>query len=187
MNKELGPLCACGCGEHVNWSRKKGEWFRFKMGHGLRGKQRSKETRKKMSEANLRRWRNPEYQRKMQGVNCGSIFKSGYREDLGYYVRSSWEANFARLLMFLGVDFEYEPKRFVMKDEEGRVVATYLPDFFLTDLNRYVELKGRWDDFAREKVELFRRIYPSVILDVVESADYRRLESKFSGLIPNWE
>ena len=127
-----------------------------------------------------------EYQQLMLKRPFGDYYKWGFREDLGHYVRSGWEANFARLLKFLGRVYEYEPRRFVI-EIDGEVVATYLPDFYLVGLNRYVEVKGQWFSTAQEKVRLFREAYSDVELDIVDKAAYRHLASKFSKLVPNWE
>lgn len=35
--------------------------------------------------------------------------KSGFRKDIGINVRSSWEANFVRVLNLYKIDFEFEP------------------------------------------------------------------------------
>ena len=68
--------------------------------------------------------------------NYGQSTRGGYRDDLCHYVRSRWEANVARLLKFLGLTYEYEPKRFNLSD------SSYLPDFYVKDLDHYIEVKG---------------------------------------------
>ena len=53
------------------------------------------------------------------------------------YCRSSYEVIFANYLIKNSIDFEYEPKCF--KLDNGK---RYLPDFYIVDENRYVEIKG---------------------------------------------
>ena len=53
------------------------------------------------------------------------------------YVRSTWEANFARILRYLEIEFDYEGKRFTLKDG-----LTYSPDFYMTKRDMYYEIKG---------------------------------------------
>jgi hypothetical protein len=113
-------------------------------------------------------------------------YKRGYREDLGHYVRSSWEANYARLLKFLGTEYEYEKHRFVLNKSDGEV-TTYLPDFYLPELTRFIEIKGYWRIGNKEKIELFRKCFPEIELFVIELAEYTRILSKFSKLVENWE
>ena len=41
--------------------------------------------------------------------------KSGFRKDLGHSVRSSWEANFSRILKYMKINYEYEKYTFKLK------------------------------------------------------------------------
>jgi len=149
------------------------------------GRKSSEATKEKQRKAMLKKWQDPKYAAKIIGGGRSAI-KCGFREDVGHYVRSGWEANFARLLKFLKREYEYEPKRFVI-ETDGEVVTTYLPDFYLVDLDRYIEIKGWWYPGDLRKVELFQEAYPDIGLDIIERADYKRLKSKFSKLVPNWE
>lgn len=72
--------------------------------------------------------------------------KAGFRDDIGHFVRSSWEADFARLWKYLKVPYEYEKHRFDL-DEFGK----YKPDFYLPELDRYYEVKGQMDMVFIEK------------------------------------
>jgi hypothetical protein len=186
MKDQIGPLCSCGCNQHTRWHRNKRCWREYIIGHGTRGTRKSEETRKKMTEANLKRWSDPNYKIKMSSVS-NKGYKCGYREDLGHFVRSSWEANFARLMIFQGVEYKYEPKRFVFRDKEDNILGTYLPDFYLVDLGEYVEVKGWWDDFSKKKVDLFCSTYPDIKLHIIRRKEYMLLVKKFSHLILNWE
>ena len=106
--------------------------------------------------------------------------KSGYRKDLGHLCRSTWEANFARILKYLGIPYEYEPK-----DKRVRFShCSYLPDFYLPDLNLFVEVKGWYRD---EKLELLYKENPDFPIKIVDDEVYRILSQKYSKLIPNWE
>lgn len=60
----------------------------------------------------------------------------------GYRFRSRLEARWAVFFNSLGVRFEYEPEGFELS------CGRYLPDFYLTDLDLYVEIKP----FNREVV-----------------------------------
>lgn len=53
------------------------------------------------------------------------------------YCRSSYEVIFTNYLIKNSIDFEYGPKCF--KLDNGK---RYLPDFYILDENRYVEIKG---------------------------------------------
>lgn len=106
--------------------------------------------------------------------------KSGYREDVGHSFRSRWEANFARILNFMEVRWEYEQKRFMFED------CSYLPDFYLPELDIYIEVKG----FLRDKgLRLLRMSekYPDIVVKVVDEEVYKNISIIYKSLINNWE
>jgi hypothetical protein len=100
--------------------------------------------------------------------------------------RSSWEANCARLFDYLGITWEFEPKRFYLTP-----TLTYLPDFKLGPGNIWnavwLEVKGFWHKGDRSRIRLFRRMFPEEPIHVVSSTEYLELEKKYSSLIPGWE
>jgi hypothetical protein len=55
----------------------------------------------------------------------------GFRKGQDHYTRSTTEANFARVLIDAGVDYQYEPRCFRL--EIGRRVRRYTPDFYLRE------------------------------------------------------
>lgn len=151
------------------------------------GKKHTDETKEKCRKAALARWQDPAFQEKMKlKLAHGQHTKGGFRTDIGLYVRSRWEANFVRLLNFLNIEFEYEPKRFIVK-EKGKVIFTYLPDFYLKYIDSYIEIKGFWFPDSRKKFDKFLSIFTDVRVDLLEREDYKKLEKKFAKYIPNWE
>src|SRR3972149_5272058 len=51
------------------------------------------------------------------------------------------EREFARLLTFYGVHWQYEPTTFPLDwDDQGRVIEAFTPDFYLPDQDLYIEL-----------------------------------------------
>jgi predicted nuclease of restriction endonuclease-like RecB superfamily len=118
----------------------------------------------------------------------GSSATEGYRPDLGHYVRSKWEANVARWLLWKGKEYCYEPEVFQVG---GR---GYCPDFWVYDWKIWLEVKGLWSGGAREKVGEFLRD-GSRKLVVVEKELYERLGREYrkayrNGSIQNlskWE
>jgi len=111
-----------------------------------------------------------------------NISKSGYREDLGHFVRSSWEANICRLLKFFGKEYKYEPQIFELTD-----ILRYKPDIFIPKNNLYFEIKGYMTNEAKRKVHLFKEKYPELKLVVIEKEVYKKLYYQYGSLIPNWE
>lgn len=110
--------------------------------------------------------------------------KSGFREDLGHYVRSSWEANICRIYKFLGKTYEYESKncKFDLCDLGILILDTYLPED-----NVWIEVKGYLTESCKKKWREFIKIFPNIIVKVIDKEVYDVLTKKYSKLILNWE
>ena len=98
-------------------------------------------------------------------------FHAGESADVPFRVRSGWERNFARILIYKqaegGVkDFTYEPRRYEFPVKRGCI--DYLPDFeveFSFEIipgHRKVlfEVKGQLDQRSRTKLKRFRKYHP---------------------------
>jgi len=118
------------------------------------------------------------------GRKCpNNKYKRGFfRKDLNQYFRSSWEANFARIMNFVGIKWEYEKERFVFNDSTSMLI-----DFFLSDVNVYVEVKGFLDPTSLDRLEKLSVEYAGEDIKIVDGEAYGQLEKTFSSLIPNWE
>lgn len=108
----------------------------------------------------------------------------GYRKDLGHEVRGRWEANFARVLKYLNISYEYESEVFLLTKSNGRITS-YTPDFKIS--NCFIEIKTYFGKVFNEKYDLFKKQYSDLNISVVDEGDYRRIEVIFSGLVDGWE
>ncbi len=93
------------------------------------------------------------------------------------------EQEFARLLDFYGIRWEYEPRSFPLEwDAEGRVVESFNPDFYLPDVDLYIELTTLKQSLVtrkNRKVRRLRKLYPDVRLKIFYGRDYRSLLFKY--------
>lgn len=93
------------------------------------------------------------------------------------------EAEFARVLDFYGVRWEYEPVTFPLAwTEDGRVLEAFTPDFYLPDIQLFVELTTMKQSLVTKKnhkVRRLRELYPDLSIKVFYSRDYRMLLRKF--------
>jgi hypoxanthine phosphoribosyltransferase len=92
------------------------------------------------------------------------------------------EAEFARILDFYGIAWEYEPRSFPLRWEEDRIAEAFTPDFYLPDLNLYVELTTLKQALVTEKhrkLRLLRELYPEVRIKFLNKRDYLRLLAKY--------
>jgi DNA polymerase III alpha subunit len=112
------------------------------------------------------------------------ISKRGYREDIKHYVRSSWEADYARVLNFIGEKYEYEPHTFELTRQDGSTI-TYTPDFYLVEKDMYVEIKGYMRELDAEKIRLVVEQY-GIELDVIAESEFAELQMAYKDLV-NWE
>jgi hypothetical protein len=97
------------------------------------------------------------------------------------------ERQFARLLDFYRVEWEYEPTSFPIEwDAAGHPVQQFRPDFYLPGFGLYIEittLNQRLVTKKNRKVRRLRELYPHVRIKVLYQRDYLSLLAKY-GLEP---
>lgn len=120
-------------------------------------------------------------------VNAYSRCKGGYRPDLYQYFRSSWEANIARILNELGIEWRYEFKRFYFIQVDNGVMS-YQPDFYLPDFDKWIEVKGWMDEKSKIRLTRFAKEFSEENdkLILIDSNFYYTLQDEFDYL-DNWE
>jgi len=93
------------------------------------------------------------------------------------------EAEFARILDFYGIPWQYEPRTFVLEsDAQGTVLEAFTPDFYLPDQYLYVELTTMQPNQIRHKNRKLRRLrelHPEVSIKLFKRGDIRSLMLKF--------
>lgn len=97
------------------------------------------------------------------------------------------ERQFAKLLDFYGVGWEYEPRTFVLEtDREGNPVQAFTPDFFLPAFDLFIEittLNQKLVTKKNRKARRLRELHPEVQIKVLYQRDYLHLLVKY-GLEP---
>jgi len=93
------------------------------------------------------------------------------------------EAEMARILDFYAVRWEYEPQTFpILWNIDGDVVESFSPDFFLPDLDLYLEMTTLRQKLVRKKNRKLRRLrelYPSINIKLFYARDFRALMLKY--------
>ncbi len=96
------------------------------------------------------------------------------------------EGELARILDFYQVRWEYEPHVFpILWNLDGAVVESFAPDFYLPDLDLYVELTTLRQPLVRRKNRKLRRLrelYPDVRIKLFYARDFRALMLKYGKL-----
>jgi hypothetical protein len=93
------------------------------------------------------------------------------------------ERQFAQLLDFYGISWEYEPTSFDIDfDREGRVLQRFTPDFFLPEFDLYIEITTLNQKLVTKKNRKVRRLrerYPEVTCKIFYQRDYLSLVTKY--------
>jgi hypoxanthine phosphoribosyltransferase len=96
------------------------------------------------------------------------------------------EAELARILDFYQVRWTYEPDTFPIGwSMSGEVVESFSPDFYLPELDMYIELTTLKQKLVRKKNRKLRRLrelYPDVQIKLFYARDFRMLLLKFGRL-----
>jgi hypoxanthine phosphoribosyltransferase len=93
------------------------------------------------------------------------------------------EAEMARILDFYAVRWEYEPETFpILWNLDGDVVESFSPDFFLPELDLYLEMTTLRQRLVRKKNRKLRRLrelYPAINIKLFYARDFRALMLKY--------
>src|SRR5437868_10038598 len=93
------------------------------------------------------------------------------------------EREFARVMDFYRIRWQYEPKTFPIEwDENHNVVKAFTPDFYLPDLDLFIELTTMKQSLVTKKnrkIRLLRELYPDVNIKILYERDYKNLIWKY--------
>lgn len=96
------------------------------------------------------------------------------------------EEEFARLLDFYQVEWLYEPRSFPLAYDHNRITEMFTPDFYLPEIDLYIELTTTKQSLITEKnrkVRHLKELYPDINIRLLNKGDYLKLLAKF-GFIP---
>ena len=116
--------------------------------------------------------------------------KQGVRDDLGHFVRSTWEADVCRIIKLLGGAYGYE--ELLIHFKKGSHTRRYKVD--IVDYDRvlsegYIEVKGWFNDKDRDKMDLVKNQHSEFFskLRFIMLPEMKELALKYKHRIPNWE
>lgn len=168
--------------ERIRNERKNKTW------EEIYGIDRAKEAKNKLSISSSKVIHTQDWNRKDSlsqiGHPCYSLHSrgiSGIRKDLGKFYRSKYEANFARILNYLKIEYDYEICRFIFDD------CSYLPDFYLPYFDIWVECKGYLTQDARHKLDKIYKNYPEENVKIIDGEVYKILTKLYKDSITGWE
>ena len=93
------------------------------------------------------------------------------------------EEEFARILDYYGIEWQYEPHTFPLEwDAAGNVTVAFSPDFYLPEQDLYVELTTLRPKLIRHKNRKLRRmaeLYPHINVKLFKRKDLRDMMVKY--------
>ncbi|MEO5704866.1 MAG: hypothetical protein ABIZ52_05230 [Candidatus Limnocylindrales bacterium] len=96
------------------------------------------------------------------------------------------EAEMARILDFYEVRWEYEPTTFpILWNLDGEVVESFAPDFYLPELELFLEMTTLKQRLVRKKNRKLRRLkelYPGIRIKLFYARDFRAMMLKYGRL-----
>lgn len=93
------------------------------------------------------------------------------------------EAEFARILDFYQIEWQYEPKTFALRrDDKGNIIEAFSPDFYLPEQDLYIELttmEQRLITKKHRKLRRLRELYPQINIKLMNRSDLKQMMMKF--------
>ena len=93
------------------------------------------------------------------------------------------EEEFAQLLDYYQINWEYEPRTFILsEDENGGPLEAFSPDFYLVDFGMFIELttaKSKLIGYKRRKIRLLQERYPDVTIKLLTRNDFIAMLDKY--------
>jgi len=94
----------------------------------------------------------------------------------------SSEEDFAKLLDFYCIEWLYEPRSFPLKWDGDKIAEMFTPDFYLPELDLYVELTTLKQNLLTEKnrkLRQLRELYPEINVRLLNKNDFLKLLAKY--------
>lgn len=95
----------------------------------------------------------------------------------------SSEEEFARILDYYKIEWQYEPRTFPLEwDDDGNVTQAFSPDFYLPAQDLYVELTTLRPQLNRRKnrkIRRLRKLYPDINVRLLKRRDIRTLMLRY--------
>jgi bifunctional protein TilS/HprT len=92
------------------------------------------------------------------------------------------EEDFAKLLDFYCIEWLYEPRCFPLRWEGDKIAEMFTPDFYLPELDLYVELTTLKQNLLTEKnrkLRQLRELYPEINIRLLNKSDFLKLLAKY--------
>lgn len=99
----------------------------------------------------------------------------------GVWLDSSWELKCVKMLDRNNIKWDRTSKIFLTYHDKNGKERKYYPDFFLPDLNLFIEIKGYWTDFSIYKMKAVQKEHNISILIIDKEEDIK------ADMVFNWQ
>ena len=151
--------------KETHLGKKRPEHSKLMKGDGnpIFGTQRPESVREKISKSRMGKYtgRNSGMFGKKPSHKC-SYGKGGKYNNV--WMKSSYELKYAKYLDQHNIKWLYEPKAFDLGE------TTYRPDFYLPELDSWIEVKGYWTEEATNKFNLFKKLYSNIKIYIIDKS-----------------
>lgn len=92
------------------------------------------------------------------------------------------EEEFAKLLDFYRIEWLYEPRSFPLRWNDGEIAEMFTPDFYLPELDLYIELTTLKQSLITEKnhkLRQLRELHPEINIKLLTRNDFIKLLAKY--------
>ncbi len=93
------------------------------------------------------------------------------------------EEEFARILDYYGIAWQYEPRTFILSsDENGNITEAFTPDFYLPSEDLFIELttmRPKLITRKNRKLRDLRNLYPEINIKLLNRRDLRDMLLKY--------
>ena len=125
-------------------------------------------------------YKTSEKRRKSSGVSPSRQVGTNTLEPTSFAHPS--EEDFAKLLDFYCLEWLYEPRSFPLRWKGDKIAEMFTPDFYLPELDLYVELTTLKQNLLTEKnrkLRELRELYPEVNVRLLNKNDFLKLLAKY--------
>ena len=93
------------------------------------------------------------------------------------------ELEYAKILDYYSVPWEYEPRSFALGwDDDGNIIEAFKPDFYLPEQDLYLEITVMKQSLVtrkNRKIRKLRELYPDVKVKLFYRRDVERLAQRY--------
>lgn len=97
---------------------------------------------------------------------------------------TAFEVQAAKILDYYRIPWLYEPRTFILdKDDRGNILEAFTPDFYLPELDLYLEVTEMKQSLTTAKHRKVRRLqekYPDIHIKLFQKRDFVQLAKKYN-------